>query len=113
MHFHAIPPLNVTKSPLLRRFPGKVLHASPHLLSYLPPRAVGCDLPPAGGGQVGGGPAGGGAWGRTLSTCSPLQPPPAGGRQGVRLHCRGPQRGRFFLRNRLTKSPPDCRRRGR
>src|SRR4030095_486022 len=27
--------------------------------------------------------------------------PRAGGRQGVRPHCRGPQRGRFFLRNRL------------
>jgi len=85
----------------IRRFPGKVLHASPHLLSYLPPRAGGCDLPPAGGGQVGGGPAGGGAWGRTPATCSPLQPPPAGGRQGVHPHCRRPQRGRFFLRNRL------------
>ena len=29
----------------LRRFPGKVLHASPHLLSCLPPRAVVVALP--------------------------------------------------------------------
>ncbi len=56
---------------------------------------------------MGGGPAGGGAWGRTPATCSPLQPPPAGGRQGVHPHCRRPQRGRFFLRNRLIKIVPD------
>src|SRR5262249_58047780 len=43
-----------------------------------------------------------------LSTCSPASIPvlwgvtsPAEGRQGVRPHGRGPQRGRCFLRNRL------------
>ncbi len=51
---------------------------------------------------MGGGPAGGGARGRTPSTHSPLQPPPAGGRRGICPHRRGPQRERFFLRNRLS-----------
>jgi hypothetical protein len=51
---------------------------------------------------VGGGPAGGGAWGRTPSTGSPLQPPPAGGRREACPHCLGPQREEFFLRNRLS-----------
>ncbi len=49
------------------------------LLSWLPPRAWGVDLPPAGGGQVGGGSNGEEAWGRMPST---RFPPPTSPRWG-------------------------------
>src|SRR5713101_10055108 len=67
----------------LRRFPEKILHTSPHLLSWLPPCDCRCGPPPSGGRPGGGWPCRPRGVGKDAGyAVPPSNLPPLGGGQG-------------------------------